>query len=123
MTTITHGSVRFVDIPEYFLIRYAAEIDAWARNVRKIGLVKSIVLREGNQSDLSPNPEYGAQLIQVKLMCRPFRGGIEVLPLEPRDKELIAKHCEKLEAARIPAGAVLVEPPRPFIPFMPDKIA
>lgn len=121
-STITCGPVRFIDIPEYFLEKYTEEIDAWARNVRKVGLVKSFILREGALADLSPDPEHGAVLLQVKLMCRPWRGGVEILPLEERDRTLIALHCEKLERAKVPARAVLVEPPRPWLPFMPDKI-
>jgi len=43
-SVITHGGTRFVDLPEYFLERYSAEINAWAENIRKIGLVKGIGL-------------------------------------------------------------------------------
>lgn len=119
---ITHGTVRFVDIPEYFLLRYSAEIDNWARNIRKIGLVKSIVLREGYLADLSPDPEQGAQLIQVKLKCQPWSGGVEISPLEERDTTLIALHCDKMQAAGIPAKLILQEPARPWLPFMPTKV-
>jgi hypothetical protein len=127
---ITHGSVRFIDIPEYFLERYAQEIDNWARHVKTIGLVKSIVLREGYLADLSPDPEQGAQLIQVKLKCQPWyptphlrvSKGVEISPLEGRDATLIALHCEKMKAAGIPAKAVLQEPARPWLPFMPAKV-
>lgn len=119
MTTVTCGSVRFIDLPEYFLERYTGEINAWSNNVRKIGLVKSFILREGHLADLSPNPEQGAVLLQVKLMCRPWRGGVEIRPLEEGDKRLIARHCEKLQKAGLPSRAFTPEPPRPFLPFMP----
>ncbi len=119
---ITVGSVRFFGIPEYFLERYRGEINAWALNIRKIGLVKSFVLREGYLSDLSPDPEQGAVLLQVKLACRPWSNGVEILPLEERDRELIIKHCEKLQRAGLPSNAVLREPERPWLPFVPDLV-
>lgn len=122
MTTITCGPVRFIDIPEYFLERYTDEINAWAANIRKIGLVKSFILREGFLADPSPDPEYGAQLLGVKLVCKPWSGGVEISPLHERDKALIARHCEKMQKARLPANAVLAEPPRPFLPFVPDTV-
>lgn len=121
-TVITHGSVRFVDIPVYFLEKYTKEIAAWSDNLRKIGLVKSFVLNEGYLSELSPDPELGAQLLRVKLQCRPWRGGVEILPLEERDRALIERHCDKLQKARIPSDAYLQEPPRPWLPFVPDKV-
>lgn len=120
--TITHGTVRFVDIPEYFLERYTQEIDDWARHIKTIGLVKSIVLREGYLADLSPDPEQGAQLIQVKLKCQPSRAGIEISPLEERDATLIGLHCDKMQKVKIPAKAILQEPARPWLPFMPTKV-
>jgi hypothetical protein len=119
---ITHGKTRFTDIPEYFLERYSVEINSWAENIRKIGLVKAFILREGFLADLSPAPEQGAQLIQVKLKCQPWRGGVEISPLEERDRALIVIHCDKLQKAGIPATGVLREPPRPWLPFVPTKV-
>lgn len=121
-SVITHGTVRFIDLPTYFLERYSSEIDNWARNIAKIGLVKSIVLREGYLADLSPDPEQGAQLIQVKLKCQPWRGGVEISPLEERDAAMIGLHCDKMQKAGIPAGAILQEPARPWLPFVPTKV-
>ena len=111
-------------VPDYFVMRYQAELRAWAYNLKKVGLTKHIVLREGALSDLSPNPEQGAQLIQVALKCRIERMDgdewqIVVSAADERNEELIAKHCEKLRRANIPPGAVLVEPARPFLPFTP----
>lgn len=117
---ITVGSVRFTGIPEYFLERYAPEINAWALNVRKIGLVKAFILREGYLADPSPNPEQGAQLIQVKLKCQPWLGGVEISPLEERDGALIAIHCDKLKRHGVAPNAILKEPPRPWVPFAPS---
>ncbi len=119
---ITHGSTRFIDLPEYFLERYAQELNSWAENIRRIGLVKSIVLKEGYLADLSPDPELGAQLIQVKLKCRPWTDGVEISPLEERDVAMIALHCDKMQKAGIPAKAVLQEPARPWLPFVPAKV-
>lgn len=123
MSEIRFMDIRFIDIPEYFLIRYTKEINAWAENIRKIGLVKGFVLREGHLSDLSPDPEQGAQLIQVKLKCRPWSKGVEILPYSERDKKLIRDHCKKLQDAGLPADAFTQEPERPWLPFMPDRIS
>jgi hypothetical protein len=119
---ITCGTVRFIDIPEYFLERYTDEINAWAQNIRKIGLVKSFILREGYFAELSPDPEQGAVLLQVKLICKPWAEGVEISPLEERDRDLIARHCEKLILAKVPARVILKEPERPWLPFVPDSL-
>ena len=114
----------FDKIPEYFAIRYDDEIQAWARNFSKIGPVKNIVLREGKFADLSPDPEQGAQLIQVKLIAKMERiqGRVTVSPFSERDQEMIAKHCEKMERLRVPPLAILKEPERPWLPFMPSRL-
>lgn len=113
------GRVKIRRIPDYFMERYDREIGLWAQNFAKIGPVKSIVLREGYLADLSPNEEQGAQLIQVKLIAKMSGRGVEIEPLTRRDETLIALHCEKLQGAGIPAGMVLIEPERPWLPFMP----
>ena len=121
MSVITHGAVRFIDIPEYFLERYAAEINGWSDNIRKVGLVHRIVLREGYLADLSPDAELGAVLLAVELRCRPWpaRRGIEILPNGERDRELIERHCEKLRGVGLPSNAFMQEPERVWVPFMP----
>lgn len=111
-------------VPEYFVLRYQLELREWARNLKKIGTTKHIVLREGSLADMSPDDELGAVLVQVTLKVRVERiQGDElrlVVSAADEEQELrIAKHCEKMERNRIPAGAVLVEPERPFVPFMP----
>lgn len=116
---ITVGRVKIDRIPDYFMARYDSEIAAWANNFDKIGPVKAIVLREGHFSDPSPDEEQGAQLIQVRLLARISRKGVEIEPYTKRDEELIAKHCAKMERLKVPANAVLKEPPRPWLPFMP----
>ena len=128
MSEIRHGNVRFVDIPEYFLLRYSGEINAWAENVRKIGLVKTIVLNEGVFSELSPEPEYGAVLLGVRLRCRPWvrmldgQIGIEIMPVEEQDRAVIERHVEKMERLGVKAEDKVVEPPRVGMPFMPAKV-
>lgn len=112
-------------VPDYFVTRYQAELRSWAANLKKIGMTKHIVLREGNQADLSPDPECGAQLIQVTLTAKIERiDGDELrIVVSAADEEqewLIRRHVEKLTKAGIPAGMVLVEPERPFMPFMPS---
>lgn len=119
MSTISCGAVHFINLPEFFLIRYTKEINAWADNICKVGMVKHFVLREGHLSDLSPNPEQGAELISVALLCKPSLRGVEIMPRSERDKDLIAKHCEKLEKAGMAADAFTPEPSRPWVPFMP----
>jgi hypothetical protein len=116
------GRVKIRRIPDYFMERYDREIALWAENFRKIGPVKSIVLREGYLADLSPNEERGAQLIQVKLIAKMSGRGVEIEPFTQRDETLIALHCEKLQKAGIPARVVLVEPERPWLPFMPRVV-
>jgi endonuclease YncB( thermonuclease family) len=116
------GCVQFIDVPDYFLDRYDDEIAAWAVNFRKIGPVKSFVLREGYFADASPNEEYGAALIRVQLLAKVSRRGIEIAPYRERDRRNIARHCEKMIKLGIPARARLKEPPRPWLPFMPKLV-
>ena len=119
------GAVRAeFNLPEYFVNRYAYELREWGRNLQRIGLVKTIVLREGTLSDLSPDAEQGAVLLGVRLKAEIERmGGDEIrLVISPQtenDARIIAKHVEKMTRVGIPARAELVEPPRPGMPFMP----
>lgn len=113
------GRVKITDVPEYFMCRYDDEIAAWAGNFAKVGPVKSFVLREGSFADLSPDPEQGAVLIVVRLWARLSRRGVEISPYTERDRTLIALHCEKMQRSGVPARAILKEPPRPWLPFMP----
>lgn len=111
-------------VPEYFVMRYQSELRQWAANLKKIGLTKHIVLREGSLAELSPDETLGAELVQVTLKCRTERTRgdeieIVVAAADEEQQRRIRKHCEKMERKRIPAGAVLVEPARPFMPFMP----
>lgn len=112
------------NLPDYFVERYGFELREWGRNLKKIGLHKHIVLREGYLSDLSPNEEQGAVLIRVELVAAIERLKNDELRLvisaaSARDDELIRKHCEKLQRNKIPARAQLVEPERPWLPFTP----
>lgn len=111
-------------VPEYFVMRYQLELRQWAANFKKIGTTKHIILREGSLSELSPDEQLGAALVQVTLTVKIERmQGDEIrLVVSAADEEQerrIRKHCEKMERNRIPAGAVLVEPERPYMPFMP----
>lgn len=125
----------FERIPEYFVIKYDTELCAWGRNLRKIGPVKSFVLREGRFSDMSPDPEMGPVLIQVKLEMRVTRSGrtmvdgvsrevaieITVFPHSDLDEEKIRRHCEKMERLKVNPRGVLIEPARAGIPFLPER--
>lgn len=116
---ITVGRVKIDRIPDYFLERYDGEIAAWAQNFAKIGPIKGIVLKEGHYADPSPDPEQGAELIQVRLLARMSRKGVEIEPFTKRDEEMIAKHCTKMQMLGVPSRARLIEPVRPGLPFMP----
>lgn len=121
------GMARWVfdkTVPDYFVHRYATELRLWAANFKKIGPRKRIVLREGVLSDLSPNPEQGAVLMGVTLVAKIDRRQGDDLEIcasaaDEQSTMLIRKHCEKMQRNKIPAGMVLVEPPRPGIPILP----
>lgn len=108
-------------MPDYFVERYDDELKLWGANFSKIGPVKHIVLREGYFSDLSPNAEQGAVLYRVGLVAEisSVRDWVTVRPLDEQSEAHIAHHCEKMQRLGIPARAVLKEPERPGIPFLP----
>jgi hypothetical protein len=112
------GSWQF-DVPVYFVARYFFELMAWAKNFGKIGVIKSIVLREGHYAEVSPNEEQGAELIVVKLIAKRGVKLVEAAPYRERDRRLIANHCQKMMDLGIPPQAKLIEPERPWLPFMP----
>ena len=116
---ITMGRVKISDIPDYFLERYDSEIAAWASNFEKIGPVKAFILKEGHLARPSPNPEQGAELVQVKLIAKMSRKGVEIGPYTPRDKTVIYLHCEKLQAAGLGSKQFTPEPVRPGLPVFP----
>lgn len=123
-TPKSYVSAEFLGISDYFIERYGFELREWGRNLARIGLRKHIILREGTLSDLSPNPEQGAVLLRVSLVAdveRHKNGEIKLLikPETEQDDMLIRKHCEKLQKMGIAAIAQLVEPERPWIPFVP----
>jgi hypothetical protein len=114
-------------IPEYFVHRYQTELRLWAANFAKIGVRKRIVLREGTLSDLSPNEEQGAVLLAVDLIAKIDRKAGDDFEIcasvaDEQSEMLIRKHCEKLERAGISPRAVLKEPERPWLPFMPSRL-
>ncbi len=109
-------------LPDWFVERYDDELRAWGANFSKIGPIKSIVLREGYFADLSPDAEQGAVLLGVKLIAEVSsrRDLVTVRPLGDQDEALIARHCEKMQRLGVWARAVLREPERPGVPFMPN---
>jgi hypothetical protein len=111
----------FDRIPDFFVERYDEELQAWGRNFGKIGPIKTIVLKEGPFSDLSPDPEQGAVLLGVKLIAKMERSRdrVEVSPLSERDEEIIRRHCEKMQRLNIHPRKFWKEPERPWLPFMP----
>jgi hypothetical protein len=125
----------FERIPEYFVIKYDAELMAWGRNFAKIGVVKHIVLSEGVFSDVSPDPGVGPVLRRVALRARETRSGttmidgllrkvaveVTVTPETEEDEMKIRNHCQKLVALGVDPRRPLTELPRAGVPFMPDR--
>jgi hypothetical protein len=122
------GSVRAVfNLPEYFVERYGVELRAWGRNLAKIGLVKTIVLREGTLSDISAAEDQGAVLLGVKLKAEIERlkndeMRLVISPATEQDERIVRNHVQKMTTAGIKPRADLVEPPRPGMPFLPTSI-
>lgn len=123
MDTIGRPTTVFKRIPDYFVERYDDEICAWGANLRKIGRIKSFILKEGTLADLSPDPDMGAVLIQVQLRMEYVHATntVFVYPNTEIDEEKIRKHCERMQRAGVPARAKLAEPERAGIPFLPDR--
>lgn len=116
----------FERVPDWFIERYDDEMHKWGMNWRKVNYnpddetsVHSIMLREGQLSDSSPDPKQGPELIFVKLIGKRFGSTMYVSPLTERDERLIALHCEKMERLKVSPRLVLPEPLRPWLPFMP----
>lgn len=99
--------------------RYDIDIAKWAREFSVEGPVKAITLREGPFSKPSPDEEQGAELLQIELFARISRKGVELEPYTEKDEMIIAKHCAKMQLLGVPARAILREPPRPGLPFLP----
>lgn len=113
-------------IPDYFLLRYKEEFQAWADNLKKIGPVKHIVLKEGRLSDGQDNEEVGPTLRRVALRMKAIRNGFSTenakVMIEPdteEDARKIANHVQKMEDAGWPARLFDKEPARAGIPFFP----
>jgi hypothetical protein len=108
-------------IDDYFLERYFEEFGAWAKNFRKVGPVKSFVLKEGPFADPSPNEEVGPVLLQVKLIAKFIKrtGKVMIEPLSGEDERLIRNHVQKLKRLGVHARAFWKEAPRLWIPGMP----
>jgi hypothetical protein len=109
------------ELDNYFLERYFEEFAAWAKNFRKIGNVKSIVLKEGPFADPSPDEEMGPVLLQVKLLAKFIRrtGKVRIEPASGEDERLIRNHVQKMKEIGIPSRAFWKEAPRAWIPGMP----
>jgi len=110
------------NIPDYFLQRYQDEFAKWAAYRDEKGRWPSTWLftfNEGDIAESSPDPEQGKQLLGAWLFGRRSRAGIEIEPYSESDRAAIIKHCERMEAARVPAWAKLREPERPGIPVIP----
>jgi hypothetical protein len=112
------------DIPDYFLERYQDEFARWAAYRDEAGRWSSTWLFTFNEGDLAPRSpceEQGPQLLGAWLFGRRSRHGVEIEPYRDSDRAAILKHCERMQAARVPAWAKLREPERPGIPTIPWK--
>lgn len=122
------GAIRAeFELPEYFVKRYGVELREWGRNMAKIGMVKTIVLREGTLSDISPAEDQGAVLRGVKLKAEKVRQKNDEIYLlisceTEADERIMRNHVQKMTGRGIPAVAELVEPIRPGMPFMPTVL-
>ena len=114
-------------IPEYFLERYKDEFARWSVYRDADGRAPPTWLftfNEGDLADDSPCAEQGKELPGAWLFMKRWLGRdgkmhVEIEPHRERDRAAIRKHCEKMQAARVPAWAKLCEPPRPGIPVIP----
>jgi hypothetical protein len=108
-------------LDNWFIERYYEEFAAWATNFRKIGSVKSIVLKEGPFADPSPDLEVGPVLLQVKLLAKFDKRtqSVTIEPLGDQDERLIRNHVQKMKEIGIPSRAFWKEAPRAWIPGMP----
>lgn len=128
MKGTARGAVRAeFKLPEYFVKRYGLELREWGRNMGKIGMVKTIVLREGTLSDISPAEDQGAVLRGVKLKAEKVRQKNDEIYLliscaSEADERIMRNHVQKMTSRGIPAVAELVEPIRPGMPFMPTVL-
>ena len=117
------------NIPDYFLERYADEFARWAAYRDEDGRAPSTWLFTFNDGDLapaSPDPEQGRQVLGAWLFAKRWvgrdgRNHVEIEPYREQDRAAIAKHCQRMAVARIPAWAKLREPERPGIPVIPWK--
>jgi hypothetical protein len=108
-------------LDSYFLERYFEEFRAWAQNFKKIGPVKSFVLKEGPFADPSPNEEMGPVLLQVKLIAKFIKrtGDVMIEPLSGEDERLVRNHVQKMKRLGIGPRQFWKESPRLWIPGMP----
>ena len=109
------------NIPEYFLQRYQEEFLTWAAQIPtgEFHPLRLFTFNEGEVAPWSPDREQGKQLLGAWLFAKLSRAGVEIEPYRDSDREAIAKHCERMLAAGIPARARLREPERPGIPVIP----
>lgn len=114
-------------LPEYFVKRYGLELHEWGRNMAKLGMSKTVVLREGTLSDISPAEDQGAVLRGVVLKAEKVRQKNDEIYLliscaTEADERIMRNHVQKMTGRGIPAVAELVEPVRPGMPFMPTVL-
>jgi hypothetical protein len=110
-----------IDLPDYFVARYFHEFVTWAKQIPtgEFKCTRLITFNEGGLADDSPDPEQGKELLGAWLFARVGRRFIECEPYRDLDRDLIRRHCAKMQAAGVHSRDRLVEPPRPGIPILP----
>jgi hypothetical protein len=117
----------FEGIPDYFVERYDFDWRRWGSNFKQHGLNYRVLVREGGLADLSPNAEQGPVMLAVDLTAEIERraGSVHKITIKVADeqsRQVMLRHCEKMQRAGIRARSILVEPPRAGIPFLPKFV-
>ena len=107
-----------IDLPEYFVARYFHEFVTWARQIPtgEFKPTRLFVFNEGALARDSLDPEQGKELLGAWLFAKIGKRTVECAPYREHDRDLIRRHCSKMQLFGVRARDRLVEPPRPGIP-------
>jgi hypothetical protein len=107
-----------IDVPEYFVARYFHEFVKWAGQIGtgEFQPTRLFVFNEGALAKDSPDPEQGKELLGAWLFAKIGARTIECAPYREHDRDLIKRHCSRMQLFGVRARDRLVEPPRPGIP-------
>jgi hypothetical protein len=107
-----------LDLPEYFVARYFPEFVKWAQQIPRgeFKPTRLFVFKEGAFAADSPDPEQGKELLGAWLFAKIGKRTIECAPYRDHDRDLIRRHCSRMQLFGIRSTDRLVEPARPGIP-------